>query len=83
MAFSDVLLHFPELLVTDNRVGVFLTIDDALLQAVEGFRPGERIGFDAPGTEGGSCNSTAGTRIFRPLRSDILVMGCLELVIWR
>ena len=77
MAFSDVLLHFPELLVTDNRVGVFLTIDDALLQAVEGFRPGERIGFDAPGTEGGELQLNGGHADLQALEVGHLGDGML------
>ena len=77
MAFSDVLLHFPELLVTDNRVGVFLTIDNALLQAVEGFRPGERIGFDAPGTEGGELQLNGGHADLQALEVGHLGDGML------
>ena len=60
MDFGDVLLHFLELVGSEHRVGVFLSVDDLLLEGVERLVPRHGRGFTAPRAEGGNHDRVVG-----------------------
>ena len=72
---GNVLLYFPEFLVTVDGVGVFLTVDNALLQTVKGFRPGKGVGLNAPGTESGQLEFNRRHTNFQSLKVSHLFNG--------
>ena len=60
MDFGDVLLHFLELVGSEHGVGVFLSVDDLLLEGVERLVPRHGRGFAAPRAEGGDHDRVVG-----------------------